>query len=486
MSEVHYQSARELIRALRERSLRSSDLLEHLIARIERRDPAVNAVVARDFEHAREQARAADEALDRGEADRPLLGLPLTVKDALETEGLVTASGAPELARHLPTRNADAVQRLVNAGAIVIGKTNLPLYAGDCQSFNEVYGVTSNPWDSGRTPGGSSGGSAAALASGFTPLEIGSDIGGSIRIPAHFCGVFGHKPTWGIVSLRGHIPGPPGQRAPTDLAVVGPLARCAEDLRLALDVIAGPPLDEAPAGWQLDLPAPRTRRLQDLRVAAWLDDPFSPVDAEYRGLLEACADALERAGARVDRKARPSLDFAASFETYAMLLHPVIASGFPEPLIDALAAASASLSPGDRSHRALQIRGVISSHREWIARDEMRHRLSDVWAGFFRDFDVLLLPVHPTPAFPHDHQPDLLARTIRVNDMERPYLDFLHWVHLATVAGLPATVAPIGRTEAGLPVGVQLVAGRFRDHTSIEAAGLVAELSGGFSPPPGY
>jgi amidase len=298
--------------------------------------------------------------------------------------------------------------------------------------------------------------------------------------------VFGHKPTWGIVPVRGHIPGPPGQRAPTDLAVVGPLARSAEDLRLALDLIAGPPLDDVASGWRLELPSPRSRRLGELRIAAWFDDSFSPVDTEYRGLLEACADALEREGARVDRKARPSLDFAASFETYAMLLHPVIASTFPAPLIDALAAASTQISAEDRSHRALQVRGALASHLEWIAFDEKRHRLADVWARFFRDFDLLLLPVHPTAAFPHDHDPDLHARTLLVNGAKRPYLDFLHWSHLATLVGLPVTVAPIGRTADGLPVGVQVVGERFQDHTTIEGAGLIAELSGGFSPPPGY
>lgn len=486
MSDLHFQTTQSLLSALRSRKLRSLDLLEHLIGRIERLDGDINSVVVRDFERAREQARAADAALDRGETERPLLGLPMTLKDSLETEGLVTACGAPELAQHRPSRNADVVQKLVDAGVVVMGKTNLPLYAGDCQSFNEVYGTTRNPWDPSRTPGGSSGGAAAALCAGFTPLEIGSDIGGSIRNPAHFCGVFGHKPTWGIVSDRGHIPGPPGQRAPTDLGVVGPMARCAEDLALALDLVAGPPLDEGHSGWRLDLAAPRGRRPSELRIAAWLDDPFSPVDTEYRARLEACVDALEREGAAVDRKARPDLDFARSFETYAMLLHPVIAAGFPAEVIEALAAAAPGLAADDHSHPALQVRGALVSHRDWLARDEARHRLAAAWARFFRDFDVLVLPVHPTAAVPHDHEPNFNARTLTVNGRERPYLDFLHWVSLATVVGLPATVAPIGRTAEGLPVGVQLVGGRFEDHTTIEVARQVGELLGGFTPPPGF
>jgi len=477
-----FASATELARGLRARSLSARDLVETAIERIDREHDRLNAVVARDFERARIRAGEADAALDRGECNQPLLGVPMTIKDSLETEGLVTTCGAPVLAQHVPARNADPVQRVIDAGAIVLGKTNVPLFAGDCQAFNEVYGTTNNPWDVTRTPGGSSGGAAAALAAGLTPIEIGSDIGGSIRNPAHFCGVFGHKPTWGILPDRGHIPGPPGSLAQTDLAVVGPMARSAEDLALLLDILAAPPSTDVRGGWHLELPAPRAQSPKGLRVAAWLDDPFSPVDDEYRTMLEASADALERAGAIVDRSARPAVDFATSYWTYGQLLGPVIAAGFPEEVIAGLEAAARDIAPDDRSQHALHVRGSLVSHREWLMHDEIRHQMSAAWARFFRDFDVVLMPVIPTAAFPHDHHQDFHSRALHVNGIERPYLDFLHWVSLATVAGLPATVAPIGCTRAGLPVGVQIVGGRFEDRTTIQTSAWLGE----FTPPPGF
>jgi amidase len=478
---LHHRTASDLAASLRAGELTSSELLEAQIARIEAHDGALNAVVRRDFDGARERAKAADVELAAGRVEgRPLLGLPVTIKDALETEGIETVCGAPDLVGHVPERNADAVQAYVDAGALVIGKTNVPLYAGDCQSFNEVYGTTNNPWDPARSPGGSSGGAAAALAAGFTPLEIGSDIGGSIRNPSHFCGVFGHKPTWGIVSDRGHIPGAPGQLAETDLNVVGPLARSAEDLALALGLLAGPRPASERGGWRLELPAPRATTPTGLRVAAWLDDPFAPVDAPVRAALEAAADRLERDGAKVDRAARPEIDFPHAYETYLRLLMPVIAAGFPPAVIEFMAGAARELDPEDRSNRAQQIRGALLSHRDWIAADEARQRLAAVWSRFFADFDLVLMPVHPTTAFPHDHRPDFHDRTLTVNGREIPYIDFLKWVSLPTLVGLPSTVAPVGPAENGLPVGIQIVGARFEDRSTIEAAAWL----GAFTPPP--
>ena len=484
MTELHFQTVGEWIRALRERSLRSIDLVDHQINRIERIDGSINAVVAKNYDSAREKARAADAELDRGNIGQPLLGLPMTVKDCMETEGLVTTSGAPELADHVPTEDADAVASVVAAGAIVLGKTNLPLYAGDGQTYNEVYGTTNNPWDLSRSPGGSSGGAAAALASGMTPLEIGSDIGGSIRTPAHFCGVFGHKPTWGIVSDRGHIPGPPGRLGPIDLGVLGPMARSAEDLALALDVLAGPAPHGSAQGWGLHLPPARARNLADLRIAAWLDDPFSPVEHEVYGMLQTCSEALEKAGAHIDRHARPELDFAQSFENYAMLLHPIITGGGPPELLEQFREAERSLDSTDKSHQALQIRGALIEHRDWLVHNEIRHQLLASWRRFFRRYDIMLMPVHPSAALPHDHSPNLAERTMVVNGEERPYLDFLHWNHFASAAGMPATVAPIGRTAGGLPVGIQIVAAPYEDYAAIETARIIADTTGGFVPPP--
>ncbi|MGB5375926.1 MAG: amidase family protein, partial [Polyangiales bacterium] len=286
MDELSYRSALECLAALRNRDVSSLELVDACIARIEALNPELNAVVATDYDRARETARAADAARANGDALGVLHGLPMTIKDSLETAGLVTTSGAHELRHHLPEEDAVAVHRVVDAGAIVLGKTNLPIYAGDWQSYNAVYGRTNNPWDVTRTVGGSSGGAAASVAAGFVPLEIGSDIAGSIRTPAHYCGVYGHKPSHGVVPGRGHIPGPPGTKSEPDLAVVGPLARTAGDLQLALDVIAGPDTLMRD-GWSLNLPASRAGRLSEFRVGYWLDDPLCPIDASVRDELEA-------------------------------------------------------------------------------------------------------------------------------------------------------------------------------------------------------
>ena len=299
MTDLHFLPATELCRLLRDGDVSSVELLDHFLARVEAHNPGLNAVVALDAERARARAAEADAARRQGESWGPLHGLPITVKDAFETEGLVTTSGAPELRDHVPDSDADAVARLKAAGAVVFGKTNLPIHAGDLQTFNDVYGRTNNPWAPDRSPGGSSGGSAAALAAGLTGLELGSDIGGSIRNPAHYCGVFGLKPTWGVVPPRGHIPGPPGTLKPADVNVVGPLGRSAADLALGLDVLAGPAGLDA-AGWRLALPPARNGgALPGLRVATWFDDPFAPIAADTRALLDGAAAALAGGGATV-------------------------------------------------------------------------------------------------------------------------------------------------------------------------------------------
>jgi len=272
-------SAGELARAIREREVSSRELLEELLGRAERVNPALNAIVAWDVDRARAAAAAADEVTATGEPLGALHGVPMTVKDTYETEGLVTTAGAPELAQYVPQADAVVVARLKAAGAIIFGKTNSPLYAGDWQTYNDVYGRTNNPWDVTRTVGGSSGGAAAAVAAGLTPLEFGSDIGGSIRIPAHYNGVFGLKPSWGIVPLRGHIPGPPGSLVDPDIGVAGPIARSVADLKLALGLVAGPLPQEA-AGWRLELdPGPALHDVAGLRVATVFGDG---ADVKYK------------------------------------------------------------------------------------------------------------------------------------------------------------------------------------------------------------
>ena len=284
MTDIEYRGAGQLVEAMRNREISSAELLDAYLARVEAHNGTINAVVATDVEAAKVRAAAADAATARGESWGPLHGLPITVKDTFEVVGMPCTAGAPELKDHRPSRHATSVERLIEAGAIVYGKTNTPIWAGDLQTYNDVYGTTNNPWDLERAPGGSSGGSAASVASGFSALELGSDIGGSIRNPAHFSGVAGLKPSFGIVPIRGHIPGPPGNLSGADIGVAGPLARNVDDLELALDVLAGPDEYDAP-GWKLDLARPRRERVGDYRVAIWSEDPFCEVDQETSALI---------------------------------------------------------------------------------------------------------------------------------------------------------------------------------------------------------
>ncbi len=482
MSDLHFRPASELAALIRHREISSLELLEHYLARVAQLNPRINAVVHVDAERARERARAADAALARGESWGALHGLPMTIKDSFEVAGMPCTSGAPELAKHVPARHATAAQRLIDAGAVVFGKTNLPLYAGDFQSYNAVYGTTNNPWDVTRGPGGSSGGAAAALAAGLTGFELGSDIGGSIRNPAHYCGVYGHKTTHGIVPMRGHIPGPPGMLARMDLGVGGPMGRSAADLALGLDVLAGPSDDDATA-WRLTQPAPRRLRLAEVRVGVWLDDPLGPVDAEVRDVLQSAIDAIAKAGARVDDRARP-VDSAETHRTYIQLLNAAMSAGFPPAVIASAEAAAPALAADDDSSAANSLRGLALRHREWLVLDERRAHLRAQWASYFRDFDVLLCPIMPTVAFPHDHR-DMALRTMRINGKDERYFQ-LFWAGHAVSAYLPAAVAPAGRGRSGLPAGIQIIGPYLEDRTPIAFAAQLADVLGGFTPPPSF
>ncbi|HYW03161.1 MAG TPA: amidase [Gammaproteobacteria bacterium] len=484
-NDITVYPARELLARLRGGRLTSRHLLEALLERVERLNPPLNAVVTLDAERAREAADAADAHRQAGGPAGPLYGLPMTVKDTFETAGLRTTGGTTQYAEHVPETDAVAVRRLREAGAIVFGKTNTPAWAADLQTYNEVFGTTRNPWDPGRSCGGSSGGSAAALAAGLTPLELGSDIGGSIRGPAHYCGVYGHKPTWGIVPERGHIPGPPGTLAPGDLSVAGPLARSAGDLELMLEILAGPEGDMA-RGWRLELPPPRAGRLGDFRVAAWLDDPRVPVDGAVGDVLQQALDSLARAGARIDARARPPFSLAEAFRDYLRLLYPVTTAGLPQATLERLARRARELPPDADGFAARLARYGTQSHHEWLAANEARYRYRAAWAAFFRDCDVLLCPVTPVEAVPHDHSQDSLARTIVVNGEQRNYWEQLGWVGLATLPGLPATSAPAGRSARGLPVGIQIIGPFLEDRTCLAFARCLAEVIGGFEAPPGY
>ena len=484
MTELHLRDAVGLAAALRRGECSSRELLEHFLARIESLNPVVNAVVTLDAEGARARAEAADRALARGESWGPLHGVPITIKDSFETEGLRTTSGAPSLAAHVPRRDAVAVARLRRAGAIILGKTNTPLFAGDFQSYNAVFGITRNPWDPGRTPGGSSGGSAAAIAAGLSALELGSDLGGSIRTPAHWCGVYGHRPTHGLVPLRGHIPGPPGTLAEPDLAVAGPIARSAADLDLALGILAAP-LDDAAVAWRLALPPPRRPQWREYRVAVWLDDPAFPVDGPVAEVLRHAVDALRREGLEVDETARPGAPLGDAFELFQRLMWPLTAAGFPGEVFARLAR-QADAAPDDPSAAGRIARYGTARYRDWARANEARAQQRARWAEFFRDWDVLLMPVNQTAAIEHDTATAMDRRVIRVNGAERPYLDVMAWIAPATLCLHPATAVPVGRTRAGLPVGLQVVGPYLEDRSAIDFAAGLGRLLGGVAAPPGF
>ena len=482
-SGLAFRSARQLASLIRRKKIGCLELLDLYLARVEKYDPAVNAVVVRDVEAARRRARRADRALARGEVWGPLHGLPITVKESYDVAGLPTTWGVPALRNNVAARNAVVVDRLLGAGAVLFGKTNVPLYLADWQSFNAIYGTTNNPWDLARAPGGSSGGSAAALAAGLTALEAGSDIGSSIRNPAHFCGVFGHKPTWGIVPRTGQAL--PGQRAPVDIDVVGPLARSAEDLALALSVMAGPETVDA-AGWQLRLPAARPRRLRDFRIALMLEAPESAVDREVQDRLQALADFLRRQRARVDEKARPAIDTGEAFRVYVRLLRAATSSRQTDADFARNLALARDLAPDDERYHARMVRASVMSHRDWLAADEARHRMRMAWAEFFTRYDLLLCPVAATAALPHDQQGERHERTMLVNGARVPVTDHLFWAGYTGASFLPSTAAPAGFTPGGLPVGVQIVGPQYGDRTCLGFARLLEREFQAFVPPPGY
>ena len=485
MTELAFRSATALAAAIRAREIGSRELLEHYLKRVERHNPALNAIIVSDLRRARQRADEADAALARGESWGSLHGLPMTVKESFDVIGLPTTWGLTELKENIPTAKALAVDRLLAAGAVIFGKTNVPVLLADSQSYNPVYGTTNNPWDTSRTPGGSSGGAAAALAAGLTGLELGSDIGGSIRNPAHYCGVFGHKPTYGIAPPRGQALR--GSVAASDISVIGPLARSAEDLALALDIIAGPDPVEAP-GWRLDLAAPRGKTLADYRIAVMFDDPNCEVDREVQDILQRLVDFLAGQGGRVSDRARPDIDTAELHAVYIKLLRAATSRRLTEEVFRRNVEVAHGLDPADHSYFAHMMRGITLTHRGWLAGNEERHRLRLKWSEFFRDYDLLLCPVAAGAAYPHDHdhEGERWKRMIQINGNPAPTINDLFWAGLSGLVYLPATVAPAGLTATGLPVGVQIVGPQYGDRSCLAFAGLLERAYRGFVPPPGF
>src|SRR5215467_1300124 len=410
--DLHFKSAAEIAGLIRDRKVSAVETLDHFLARVAKYNPRLNAVIWLDAAQARQRARAADAALAKGETWGALHGVPMTIKESFNVAGSPTTWGDPNLSANITTTSALAVERLEQAGVVLFGKTNVPLLLADHQSYNAIYGTSNNPWDLSRTPGGSSGGSAAALAAGR-----------SIRNPAHFCGVFGLKPTWGVVAPKGQAL--PGSHAYADISVVGPLARGADDLEIALDAMSG--ADEIDGvAWKLDLPGCDAASLRDLRIAVKLRDPNCEVDTQYLDKLQALVDALAKRGAKI-KEAEPTLDTARLHEIYILLLHAATSVRTPDEDIERWRSAAAALGPGKEPYLDLMVRGNTLQHRGWLKLNNERHGLRRAFAAFFKDWDILLCPAGVSAAAPHDHAGERWQRVISVNGKPVPSTTNLFW-----------------------------------------------------------
>jgi amidase len=529
-ADLTFASAGEAARAIRARAVSSVELTRHLLARIERYNPGINAIATLLAERALAQAQAADAALARGEWWGPFHGVPVTIKDTFEMAGVRSTAGVAALKDHVPPRDAAVVERLARAGAVIVGKGNVPPLAMDWQTTNELFGTTNNPWDLARTPGGSTGGDAAAIAAGLSYLAVGTDIGGSIRIPSHFCGVYGHKPSLNVVPNRGQIPPLPGvSEPPAELNVSGPLARSAADLRLALEVLGGPEGDAAKA-YRWSLPPARGSRLADYRIGFVLDSPLCPLSSEAGAVLSRAVDALAKAGARLHQGWPAGVDPQQQYDTYRFLLFSYVApflGPYQQDSPDAASTAATSAAPppsrstaaasagaratnagpsaesgptgatgptgaagptstaGEHDHQAIIARATAATYPQRRAASEQRMRARAGWQEYFQTHDLFLLPASFVPAFPHDTRPTN-QRTLATSSGPRDYMDLLFWISFATFTGLPATVAPAGRTRGGLPVGLQILGPYLEDATPIDFAGRLADVTGGFEAPPQF
>lgn len=471
------QPAHRLLALLTTRDISAAELLEATLTRIEAINPALNALVTLDAEAAREAARLSDARRAAGEAG-PLEGLPISIKDCFEVAGLRSTCGAQPFANHIPAQDAGAVARLRAAGAIILAKSNVPPFCGDFQTANPIFGRTNNPWNLERSPGGSSGGAAAAIATGMSALELGTDLGSSIRWPAHATGIFGLKTSFGVVPLAGNIPPAPRPPGDADLSVAGPMARSATDLTLAFDILTG----NSRRGIWKPLLSSQPEDARKLRIGILSDDPFSPVAASVKATVEGAAQVLSLAGATVET-ARLPVSFAEIYEIYAVLMHALALADLPAKVRAKVAARGDALPADDTSHIALQARGAGLSYADWLALTSRRTAIKAAFAEFFSKYDALLMPPAPVAAILHDDTPDPHGKAIDVDGTARPYFDLTHWAAPATVAHLPAVVAPITRLD-GLPHGVQIVCAEGADRTAIAIAGLLEQLGCAFVAPP--
>lgn len=488
MTNWHFQSATDQARAIKNKDISAVELLEIYEKRVNQYNAELNALVATNFETAKKKAIEADRLLAEGRELGPLHGIPISIKDNLEAIGFPCTAGAKDFIKHVPSRNADVVQSLVDAGAIVLGKSNLPMFAQDFQTYNDLFSQTNNPWDTSRTPGGSSGGSAVSIAAGLSSLELGNDIGGSLRIPAHFNGIYAHKPSFGIVPSRGMVPPAPGIFTGDyvfnmDIVCNGPLARSPEDLDLMMDLIVQPEASERKA-WSINLPPAKKRKLSDYKVGFWLNDEEYPVDQSIIACIKKVIDSLSNHGVAIEEK-HPNVLFGRSFDLFANLLNGVLGQAAPGNVFRSWIEKEPQLDKTAKDYQTKQMRGAIQRHRDWLMKDAERQIIRQKWQEFFDDFDILICPVAPVTAFLHDHGP-WFSRTLTVNGKEVPYANIMSWAGLINGIYLPATIVPLGLTEEGLPCGIQLVGSYLNDKTCIQFAVLLKDLLGGFSPPPNY
>ena len=480
---LHFRSATELARLLRARKVSASGLLEQCLDQYAKHNDALNAVIVTDIDRAKKAAAASDRRLKKGKPIGPFDGVPMTAKESFDWTGTPSTWGDPRFRDNIASADAVAITRLTDAGAVIYGKTNVPLMLADWQSFNDIYGTTNNPWDVTRVPGGSSGGSAAALATGMSALEIGSDIGASIRNPAHYCGVYGHKPTFGVVPYRGHLL--PGSVQSGDISVAGPLARSATDLAAMLKLLAGTDGVEA-RGYTLTLPAAKQKSLKDFRVAVMVTDEQSEVDLPVQDLIGKLITFLGSQVKKLSTTARPSFTTKEAMDVYIALLRSATSRRQTDAEFIANTAKVAASDPLDDSYLTKMLRAYVLPHRDWLRHSERRHQMRLLWDQFFGDWDVMLCPTAASAAFPHDQQGERHERTIPVNGKQVPTTDQLFWAGYSGGFYLPSTVAPLGLTAQGLPAGIQIIARQYGDYTSIRFAQFLEKEFAAFVPPPGY
>ncbi len=465
-SDIPFSSATRLANMIRRRKIGCLELLDLYLDRVALLNARINAIVVFDEQRARRRARQADRAAARSEWWGPLHGVPMTVKESFDIAGLATTWGHMRQRKNIANQNALSVNRLLGAGAVIFGKTNIPVGLADWQTYNPVYGTTNNPWDVSRVPGGSSGGAAAALAAGLTGLELGSDIGASIRNPAHYCGVYGHKPTFQLCPTHGH--NLPPNLSTRDMAVIGPLARSADDLALVLGIVGQP--DEFTArGIRVQLAKPQTD-IRKLRIAVLTNAATAEVDDSVQAGVLAAAQCFARSGATVSDKARPDFDLHDAHRTYIHLLRGATSPAVSDQDYDSLRRRAPRLRANDDSYQAWMTRAIAMSHRDWHSWNEKREALRHAWSRFFRDWDLLLCPTAASAAFEHDQHGERWQRMIPVNGRMQPTTTQLFWAGLSGMVYLPSTVAPAAFTDERLPVGVQIIGPQYGDLQCIAAA----------------